>query len=422
MAYAWTLAGSAGLIIFKMTIGFIVLGIVFFTLRSHQVELVLSAIFVLFALILTGPAIGSVRPQLFTILFFPLIILIMLQAEEGRYRLLWITPILFMLWPNLHGGFLAGIGILLAWGILHILFNRQSWQHVAIPLLLCLPATLVNPYGLNLIIFLLETATAPRPEIIEWAPISILSTLGFFYLALVILSVLGLIFTKEPRQPALIIVFVICAVLPLVAMRHLPLFGLASILIVGPHIRSAWRRGRPPRKTFSRLGWRIAFVPGIAAVFLLLLFKPSLSKIDIVEQFAFPIETVALLKESGVGGNLAVDFNWGEYVIWHLSPMIKVSMDGRRETVYSEEVYQQSLNYKFGVSQWDELLTDYDTDMSLVYKDFTTYNLLLLEEGWELIFVDDISALFVRVDSTQEEELRLALQDFSYSPSTNQFP
>ena len=31
-------------------------------------------------------------------------------------------------------------------------------------------------------------------------------------------------------------------------------------------------------------------------------------------------------------------FNHGEYLIWHLAPQLQVSMDGRRETVYSESV------------------------------------------------------------------------------------
>jgi hypothetical protein len=31
-------------------------------------------------------------------------------------------------------------------------------------------------------------------------------------------------------------------------------------------------------------------------------------------------------------------FDWGEYVIWHLGPGVRVSMDGRRETVYSGKV------------------------------------------------------------------------------------
>jgi hypothetical protein len=37
---------------------------------------------------------------------------------------------------------------------------------------------------------------------------------------------------------------------------------------------------------------------------------------------------------------LLVWFNWGEYAIWHFSPQLKVSMDGRRETVYSATTLQ----------------------------------------------------------------------------------
>ena len=34
-------------------------------------------------------------------------------------------------------------------------------------------------------------------------------------------------------------------------------------------------------------------------------------------------------------------FDWGEYAIWHLSPAgIRVSMDGRRETIYSRQVLE----------------------------------------------------------------------------------
>ena len=38
-------------------------------------------------------------------------------------------------------------------------------------------------------------------------------------------------------------------------------------------------------------------------------------------------------------------FNWGEYAIWHLGPTLKVSLDGRRETVYSDS----QLDRQFGI-------------------------------------------------------------------------
>src|SRR5690606_14688422 len=35
-------------------------------------------------------------------------------------------------------------------------------------------------------------------------------------------------------------------------------------------------------------------------------------------------------------GRLVTFFDWGQYALWHFAPRLKVSMDGRRETVYSD--------------------------------------------------------------------------------------
>ena len=39
---------------------------------------------------------------------------------------------------------------------------------------------------------------------------------------------------------------------------------------------------------------------------------------------------------SGLSGKLMLPMGWGQYAIWHFSPGLKVSFDGRRETVYSQ--------------------------------------------------------------------------------------
>jgi hypothetical protein len=44
------------------------------------------------------------------------------------------------------------------------------------------------------------------------------------------------------------------------------------------------------------------------------------------------------LTPSTVRGRLIVPFDWGEYAIWHFAPRLRVSMDGRRETIYSQRM------------------------------------------------------------------------------------
>jgi hypothetical protein len=40
--------------------------------------------------------------------------------------------------------------------------------------------------------------------------------------------------------------------------------------------------------------------------------------------------------EAAAPGRVVTFFDWGQYAIWHLGPTLRVSMDGRRETIYSD--------------------------------------------------------------------------------------
>src|SRR4029078_343746 len=44
------------------------------------------------------------------------------------------------------------------------------------------------------------------------------------------------------------------------------------------------------------------------------------------------------ISTADVSGRMVTWFNWGEYGIWHFGPKLRVSVDGRRETVYAESV------------------------------------------------------------------------------------
>jgi hypothetical protein len=108
------------------------------------------------------------------------------------------------------------------------------------------------------------------------------------------------------------------------------------------------------------------------------------------------VRAVALIKQSGATGNLAVDFDWGEYALYELGPAVKVSVDGRRETAYSSEIYEENLAFKYGEGDWAALLRKHDTHMALVRTGFPTFNLLKLQPGWRLVYQDEVAALFGR--------------------------
>jgi hypothetical protein len=257
----------------------------------------------------------------------------------------------------------------------------------------------VNPYGTELLHFLMQPETLIRPEISEWQPMKIMSPYGITYLMLLAMAVVGCLYSRREQRIAPIVILCCVAVAPLLAYRNGPFFGLAIPLLAGEHIGDAWNRWSS--QASSTLGkraeaWLQLCVVGLAITVSSVPLYLSLPYMKCIRIDSVPARAVALLGNSGARGNLAIDFNWGEYAIWHLSPRFKVSVDGRRETTYSNEVRRENLNFTFGLGHWDELIRARDTHIALVAKTFAVYNLLKLTPGWVLVYEDSLSAIFAK--------------------------
>ncbi len=371
----------------------------------------------------------TIRPQLFSYLFFLLLLLILYAADTGRIRALWLAPPLVAVWANFHGAFLAGLGLLGVWSAARIAVvchaavkNGSPWIkpccQVALPALAAGLATMLNPYGPKLLWFLMETATVARPDIMEWQPVDVTKTEGIAYLALIGLSFLAMATTATATtarrfRPALMAALACTAVLPLVALRHLPLAALAAAVLAGEYLGAAWERWLPvgqgpgDRRLHPRAGLTALLLPLTGAVVLSGATLHHALRISVDPRHAaYPVRAVALLRASGVRGNMAVFFNWGQYVIWRLSPRIKVSYDGRRETVYPEPLRALNNDWVQGVGRWDAILDEYPTDLALLDKRLAAYNLMRLKAGWTLVYEDALAAIFVRDSSAMIRAIR----------------
>ena len=407
----FALTGPAGLIVLKLAVGLLIAGLVYRHLCCQGLTPLRAGIVLLPVTFMLVPGLVTVRPQMFTYLFFLVVLLLIHQAECGRPQYLWFAPPLFALWTNLHGGFLAGLAIFLLWSFAYLTFvllrARQpgalSLSQLAIPLAVSVLATLLNPYGVELLVFLLRTATVARPEISEWRPIAIMTPLGATYIVILGVAVAGLVYSRRERSPALITLFVCASLLPLVAIRHTQLFALAVAVLAGEHIGDALDRvlsGRQSNRSAAGANRSRPWLAGLSLVGAVVLVGLALPNFGCIRPYpVYPYRAIALLKHSGVSGNLAVHFSWGEYAIWHLSPRIKVSVDGRRETVYSDEIRRENLDFRLGEGDWDALLRNHETHLAVVSKKFPVFNLMQLHPDWLLVYDDPVSGLFVPRDS-----------------------
>ena len=102
------------------------------------------------------------------------------------------------------------------------------------------------------------------------------------------------------------------------------------------------------------------------------------------------------IREHAADARVLTWFNWGEYAIWQLGPAgVRVSMDGRRETVYSAGVLARHWEFYRGrenaLDYPDEIAADHiwlPVDLPVVNR--------LRSRGWPIVFESEQSIVFAR--------------------------
>jgi hypothetical protein len=421
LSFDW--GGTPGLMLLKLAVTLPIVALVYRHLVRHGLDLLPAGVVVLLILFPMVPGLATLRPHLFTYLFFALTLLIIDRAERGQLAFLWALPVLAAVWVNFHGGVLAGLGIYVLWASGTVVY---SWifperagpvaigQLVAVGVL-SLAALTVNPYLWRLPLFLFETATIPRPEISEWRPLDLMSAEGVVFLLVVLLGGVVIVRTRRKRRVGPLFTLACVTLLPLLSLRHLPLFALTFAVFLAEHIADTWAQlassiNAPPggKRSSRRHRAILTGVTFFVAIVLAASSIPSFACIPVKQRRlkGYPTRAIALLSESGVAGNLAIHFDYGEYAIWHLRDRVFVSMDGRRETVYPDSVYSEALRFQQGVGAWDDVLDKRPTDMALVKTSSASFNLMKLKPGWELVHEDALVGLFARQAWPGAEKLR----------------
>jgi len=418
LAAAFRAGGSAGVVTLKMLLALASLAAIYAAARTRGAGEVAATVATLFAIASLKPILGPARPQMFTVLGFAVLLLLLVSRERHPNAIWWVVP-LFIVWTNAHGGFLAGIGFL---GLAVIVEAVQTLQVAGSARVLLQPpflllaraglaalgATLVNPYGLRLWTFLLKTATVPRPEIEDWQPLVTYGSYTLFVAVLALLGIWALYRSRRALNPLLLVTYLVSAILVNSAVRHLLFFGIAWAVFHAEHIDVAGRYLLAPIRLAPRLR-RVLLAVAIATTigaWAGVLTQPL--RVEIPRQ-SYPARAVGLIQRHLPQGRIVVLFDWGQYALWHLGPGVQVSMDGRRETAYSEAIYQENLHLTFGYGEWDVLLERGSPDLVLVSNEHPAVNLMGLHPQWTLVYEDPLCGLYARADTDLAGEISAAL-------------
>jgi hypothetical protein len=369
------------------------------------------------------------RSWLFTLLFGLLTLDAVLRLRDGgASRAVWLLPIAFALWANLHVQFIYGLaqlGLACAAPFADVLLKRptsgkwadtpntRAWRQLVALTVLCTAATLVNPYHARLYAVVLKYGSQAVPfqvvHELQSPAFRSYADWAFLILAFAGAAALG----RRLPQASLfeLLLFTAAAAAGFRARRNTwPLvFVSLALCTAGPPLRQA------PQFALSWL--RVAVVAAAVALITAVLSRqPGLSESGLTAAVAtrFPATAVEHVREAGYKGPLFNNTDWGGYLIWAL-PDHLVSMDGR-VNLHGDERLARHANTMRGLSTlrgagpdrdpWDKDPDLLKARLVVIPRDSPLTSLLLRDGRFRLVHPDakgagqSVAAVFVAAEET----------------------
>jgi len=403
----YLIAGSPGLIALKILIGLLIAALLNISIKKHCDSGLLR--FLLLMLMISTIGYGfSIRPHLFTYLMLTIFLTTLQNLDKNRLLILAALPLLGLVWVNFHGAFFIGIILTLIFTCTESIkvlsegrFTKERRYIMALSsvLLFLIAVSFINPYGADLWKFILNSATAFRPYLSEWAPFN--PVLHFTdhtdFMALALLSFASLLFSKKPKDITWSCILLIAFLSALLLRRNIPIFAIVACFVIPEHLEDA--AGKPLDGILKLLPKTIIpillclFIP-VSAWYSVMVKKTTPSKVEI-PQDRFPSGVISFIKDNNIKGNMLVFFDWAEYCIWKLYPDCRVFLDGRFTDAYSMKTVTDYLNFLYLGSDWDLVLKNYPVDMILIHKGNPVYKKIPYLKNWQLVSEDGISGLFL---------------------------
>jgi hypothetical protein len=217
------------------------------------------------------------RAQLFSQLLFVVLLGLLLAESRRRSRRIMLAFPLLALWANLHGAALVGAVLVSLLG-LHELRTRRTIRAFAL-VVAPWPCLVATPYGLATVGYYRGLFGNPVIRAIEteWRAPTFASVMGFALFVLAGAAVA--LVARRPRDlnPFELGVLAFTLVGAMLAVRSIPWFAYACLVLLPPLVERTWRR-RPLQATPTALGLVVAITAGAAASAALLLAVKLLSR------------------------------------------------------------------------------------------------------------------------------------------------
>jgi len=369
----------------------------------------------------------GVRADMFTtVLSAAYLALLWRYHRTGRARL-WMLPVLMILWVNAHLGFFVGLGLIGGYVLVESLeFFWPERRHAAADRLrqagpwfiITAAATMLNPFGFEIYSAVFRQLTAPQLELMwEWQPVPINW------------STLSLIGSPISGDGARVLVMIIAVATAMVAIWRKQLG--AAILLLGTaiavvqHVRSEALLaivtvivgGSVLDGVKMPIGlWARPVTAAILAVVLTsLLIDMGLRKVPLLGTWLsreYPEGAISFIEREHIPPQILAT-RFGSYFTWRLWPKYLGYWDAR--TIPFGPAVLEQLGKLAALPPeapaWQRVTERYDINAILAVRGPLGFQLseFCASSRWIPVYLDEVSAVFVRRRPENEEFNRLRI-------------
>lgn len=425
----YSLAGPAGITLLKSLILILIYCVNTSVLQKNNISPFLSSGVLILSV--SGALIRFIeRPEIFTTLFLILTyVIIENYLRNGQRRILFILPLLYLVWANTHAAVILGLFLQMTFlaGLLTesklkklnypVFYSLQSSQlkTLAIFFGVSLLITGVNPYGYRMLKVPFELTSIIDSGILknqEWQqPSPIL--LPFFYVCLLFTFIVHI--TQFRRLHVMHFLFAaFLGYISLKYVRNVGIFCMMMPILVAPSLSVL-----ASKTTVVRWG-----TIGAAAGLLFILLRAYPFQFGVGEASYFPNQIARFTKEKNLQGHMLNSYGFGGYLIWTLFPERKIFIDGRNEVYLPllKRLHKESADSR----GWKKLLADYKIEYALLnyvddlervteidrnqktvvyYEPFTSTR--FPRNRWALIYWDDDGMVLIKKNGVNQNLVSL---------------
>lgn len=415
-----------------------------FYLQSRN--LLVTHLAVILVFLLAWSRISTMRPENFGVLCFAILLWLTAEAAptgnaaasvpEGRRHAklcFWIgIPLLMVVWSNLHGSFVCGLLMLacfLGGAVVEVAWRTRSPVQVLadhevrrwlLLFELALAATLVNPYGMDLLLNTLWFAKNENlHEITEWQPVAILEAGGREFAASLVLMLFVFRHGRRRVPVAHVLLLAVFGASVLRGIRMIWWYAAVVGLALTPQLTDIWERCRPfwsrkdlapasPRGWFGlprKRSWSYSLV---ALLLIWITFAVSPSGRSLLEHGSRPPEELytastpwqltEFLRAHPPQGQVMNPQWWGDWLLWDGPPDIQLFMTTNMHLA-PRQVWKDYRVVRETRSGWQNVMGRHCVETVVLDKSQQTTLLRYLRTSgeWRIVYEDPVGMVFQNV-------------------------